>query len=293
MSTLDHALAYAGRGWPVFLLSEDKIPLRNCWACDFTRNKTGPHKHPDTPEAKEACDCLTCHGFYAATVDEGRVRAMAERSPRGCLAIRTGAPSGLVVVDVDPPEGLRTLAILDEGGLLPGTLMAMTGRESGLHLYYAHPGVKIPTKPGALGKGVDVKGDGGYVIAPPSRHPKTGQRYMWAGDGRSDHEPAPLHPGVVERLRERPRPAPAARAARCGSPRGRLAGLVNTVLNAPPHQANNVLHWAACRCGELIAAGEVDRATAEQALQAAAEERGQLPGEARRTIASGLGRVAA
>ena len=51
------------------------------------------------------CGHLTCHGFYAATTDPARVAAIVAAVPRGQLAVRTGAVSGLVVVDVDPAHG--------------------------------------------------------------------------------------------------------------------------------------------------------------------------------------------
>lgn len=295
MNSLDHMLRYAAHGWPVFLLSATKVPVALCG--DECR------AHRSDPAACESCDCLMCHGFYAATRDPDRIKEMVRRRPDGCVAIRTGAPSGLVVIDIDPPAGLKTLATLDEDGLLPGTLMAMTTRDCGLHLYYAYPGLKIRQGAGKLGDGVDVKSDGGYVLAPPSLNLKSGRRYMWAGDGRFDHPLTPLHPEVVERLKppppasdrhvfEGPQAAFWSDFQHAGSsPRNRMRGLLNAVLNAPNGHLNNTLIWASCRAGEMVAAGEVDKATAERALLRAAEEAGHPTGSAERTIASGIGRT--
>ncbi|MBN1170544.1 MAG: bifunctional DNA primase/polymerase, partial [Micromonosporaceae bacterium] len=94
---LRNAVDYTRRGWPVFLLGRSKRPVANCPHCP-TKGEGSAHD-PDT------CGCLTCHGFYAATLDPDRIEAMIERVPRGLLAIRTGRASGLLVVDIDPAHG--------------------------------------------------------------------------------------------------------------------------------------------------------------------------------------------
>lgn len=219
---------------------------------------------------------------------------MFARHPRGLLAVRTGAPSGPVVVDVDPRGGgYRTMARLDAAAVLPGTVMQMTG--GGLHLLYAHPGGTIRGGTNKLGPGVDVKADGGYFVAAPSRHPRTGEPYMWSGDGRWNHPPAPLHRLLVERLRPAPvrppsRPPGAAagrfRAAE-GTPYNRLRGLVDTVLRAQQGERNAVLHWAACRLADMATDTGLDVQAAAEALARAGLDVGLTPSEVRATIASG------
>lgn len=95
------------------------------------------------------------------------------------VGIVTGAVSNLVVVDVDPRHGgAASLAALErEHGPLPVTVEAITGG-GGRHLYFAHPGGMVHNKVGVL-PGIDVRGDGGCVVAPPSIHP-SGNRYRWA-----------------------------------------------------------------------------------------------------------------
>ena len=88
------------------------------------------------------------------------------------VAIVTGAVSGIIVIDVDGPDGEAGLAQL---GPIPSTLSAKTAR--GRHLVFKHPGMPIPTRVGIL-PGVDVRGDGGYVLGDPSFHP-SGSRYAW------------------------------------------------------------------------------------------------------------------
>lgn len=101
------------------------------------------------------------------------IRAWCRRWPTANVGVVTGAVSGAVVVDVDV-AGLDSLRHWEP--LLPKTWRAQTGG-GGAHLYFAHPGEPVPSRT-ALLPGVDVKGDGGFVVAPPSRH-RSGQPYRW------------------------------------------------------------------------------------------------------------------
>ena len=140
--TLSAARGYISCGWPAFVLSSSKTPVANCDRCRAEHT---------TPAQMEACDCLTCHGFYSATRDLGHVAEMIRLHPRGLLAIRTGAPSGTVVVDVDAPHGIPTMRQLISDGMLPRTVVQRTGSE-GYHLLYRHPGVRIPSGPARAGR---------------------------------------------------------------------------------------------------------------------------------------------
>lgn len=127
---------------------------------------------------------------HAATADE--LAAWFRRWPRANVAVVTGAISGIVVLDVDPPHGgTESLAEAEAlHGPLPATLEARTGG-GGRHLYFAHPGGIVRNRVG-LAPGLDLRGDGGCVIAPPSVHP-SGARYAWAaGVGPGDRAPAPM-----------------------------------------------------------------------------------------------------
>jgi hypothetical protein len=274
------ARAYIGRGWPVFMTKHGKIPVGNCDPC---------REQHTTPEQMEACPHLSCHGFYAATLDIDRAAQMIRRNPRGCLSIRTGAPSGTVVIDVDAPDGLPTMRALMAGGTLPRTLAQRSGG-GGFHLVYGHPGVRIPTVPGKGGKGIDIKADGGCLVVAPSLHSRTGCRYEWA----AEYAVTPLPDVWTERLREperRPRsavtrlpdPSKATRYAQAA-----LRGEVQNVLDSPDAEHNHALFRAAFKVGQLIVAGVLDEDEAAEALADAAEQVGQLPGETRRTIMSGF-----
>jgi hypothetical protein len=141
------------------------------------------------------------------------------RWPDANVAVVTGAVSGLVVLDVDVRHGgADSLAQLEARyGPLPRTVEAITGG-GGRHLYFAHPGGVLHNKVG-IRPGLDLRGDGGYVVAPPSLHP-SGTRYQWKpGCSPADLSPAPM-PGWL--LREA-----AGRDGRTGRSRTQWRELVN------------------------------------------------------------------
>lgn len=154
---------YVRRGWPVFVLGRDKRPLPNCSRCraaDFTHDR-------------ETCTCLHCHGFYAATSNLDRVDDMIRTGGPGLLAIRTGRPSGLVVLDFEvddkDAEGITGLEVAEQwnawtGWWLPPTLCARSGA-GGLHMFYRYPTEGLRGRPRVL-PNVDLKSDGGYVAVP-------------------------------------------------------------------------------------------------------------------------------
>lgn len=88
------------------------------------------------------------------------------------IAIITGAVSGLVVVDIDENKGGKPQEIYRR---FPTQMVAKTG--NGYHFYYTHPKWHVDNYAG-IKEGVDVRGDGGYVVAPPSVHPN-GAIYSW------------------------------------------------------------------------------------------------------------------
>ncbi len=110
-----------------------------------------------------------------------------QRWPEANIAIVTGIVSGLVVLDLDPRHGVAaSLERLNRAhGPLPDTVEASTGG-GGRHLYFAHPGEVTRNRVGLL-PGIDLRGDGGYVVAPPSAH-GSGETYRWV------RSPEVLHP---------------------------------------------------------------------------------------------------
>lgn len=139
-SFLDHALQYARLGWPVF-------PLQ--------------------PKGKVPDGRFAPHGFKDATRDEAVICAWWTAEPEANIGVPTGAPSGFWVLDVDPRNGgNEELAALLETYRATGfaTLMQRTGG-GGVHYLFAH---SPHVRKGKLGKGLDVKRDGGYIVVAPS-----------------------------------------------------------------------------------------------------------------------------
>lgn len=115
------------------------------------------------------------------------------RWPNANVGIVTGSISQLIVLDVDPAHGgNESLEKLERShGMLPRTLEASTGG-GGRHLYFRHPGVGVRNRVG-IATGLDIRGDGGYVVAPPSIHP-SGKPYIWLNDRVPSREMLALPP---------------------------------------------------------------------------------------------------
>lgn len=113
------------------------------------------------------------------------------RWPEANLSVVTGTISGIVVLDVDPKHGGdKSLDALEaRHGPLPTTVEAVTGG-GGRHLYFAHPGFEVRNRAG-LARGLDLRGDGGVIVVPPSVHP-SGRPYRWR-EGRAPDD-CPLAP---------------------------------------------------------------------------------------------------
>lgn len=128
-----------------------------------------------------ACDNPGKHpriggGFHEASVNVRTIRGWFTRWPDSNIGIATGEKSGVVVLDVDGPLALEAL----DGRPMPETPSVATGRaDGGTHYYFAWPGYAVKNLQKAEGmKGLDFRGDGGYVVAPPSRH-VSGNSYRW------------------------------------------------------------------------------------------------------------------
>ena len=109
------------------------------------------------------------------------------------IGIVTGAISGIFVVDVDIRHGGdKSLEDRERNfAPLPITSEVDTGG-GGRHLFLRHPGRLVPNSAGAVAPGIDIRGDGGFVVAPPSVHP-SGSVYRWRGE-RSLHDLEPAQP---------------------------------------------------------------------------------------------------
>lgn len=173
---LHAANLYAAQGWRVFPLHSVVDGVCTCGnaACK------SPGKHP-----------ITAHGFREATTDPHRIAAWFDgrtRFPRN-IGIATG--NGILVLDIDrkpgKPDGKDSLvALLKQHGSLPlPTLIAETGG-GGAHMVYRAPEHRrLSCSAGKLGPSLDVRADGGYVVAWPS----VGVNRAYAWNGTSDGSP--------------------------------------------------------------------------------------------------------
>ncbi|HEV7299021.1 MAG TPA: bifunctional DNA primase/polymerase [Tepidisphaeraceae bacterium] len=180
-SLLEHALAYTARGWLVFPLHNpvgEAGELR-C-SCGRPEGKkegecSSPAKHPRTK-----------NGLSDATTDAAQITAWWTRWPDANIGLRTGL--SFIVIDVDPRHGGD--ASLDEletsHGLLPHTPESQTGG-LGRHLLFNYiPGFRNSNN--AIAPGIDARGEGGYIVAPPSRH-MSGNHYEWESSSHPDDVP--------------------------------------------------------------------------------------------------------
>lgn len=205
ISILVSALAYAQRGFAV-------IPVR-------PRGKA-PH---------------TAHGYKDGSRDPDQIRRWWQAYPSANIGIVTGQPSSLVVVDIDrKPQGPDGEASwcewAEKAGPLPPTCEVETGG-GGRHLYYRRPtSLMLASAVGVL-PGVDIRAEGGYVVAPPSLH-ASGRPYEWKISRHPDDVPLAEVPDCLLRLlRGRADSIGPASSLIAGAPSGRiLEGLRNDGL---------------------------------------------------------------
>lgn len=169
----DAALTYLRRGWAV--VPGVSVRANGICPCSYGALCDSPGKHPRVKWGK----------YQIALPTEAEVIDWWRRWPDANVLILTGAQSGIIAVDIDPrhsgDESLRDL------GDLPETLTSQTGG-GGQHLIYQHPGYEMRNAAGLV-PGIDFRGDGGYIVAPPSSH-SSGNAYAW--DLGQPDEPAPL-----------------------------------------------------------------------------------------------------
>jgi hypothetical protein len=197
---LNAALTYAGFGWRVIPVHTPTIDSggagRSCG--DLACTKSGK-----LPRIKR--------WPKRATTGDSQIRIWWDESPLANIGILTGHESNLVVLDVDPGHGgTESLhKLFDFYGPLPTTVQSVSGG-GGSHYYFRHPGGNIKSTSDSFGPlypGLDIRGDGGYIIAPPSLH-ALGEKYRWV-EGLEPHctELASLPnwvPRVVTKARKKP-----------------------------------------------------------------------------------------
>ncbi|MGH3848191.1 MAG: bifunctional DNA primase/polymerase, partial [Pseudonocardiaceae bacterium] len=163
----------------------------------------------------------------------------------------------------------------------------------GRHLYFRHPGCAIPNDAGRrLGPGLDIRGDGGYVIAPPSRHESGGRYSVACHGGELPELPDWLLPLMRPRVAQRPSGPLATFPAAGGDPsawaRTALDGELRRLRGAGPGSRNDTLNRVAYRIGQIVGAGLLDEDPMTHALVDTAVSLGLSEHEAVGTARSGL-----
>lgn len=260
MNFLDAAFELTSLGWRVF-------------PCAAGR------KEPAIPKAAGGRGCLD------ATDDEEKICDWAQRYPSANIGIACGEGSGLLVVDIDTGHGgMDSIRGLRSSNLcLPQTVSVRTP-SGGWHLYYAW--VAGPTNSKSkLGKGIDIRTGGGYVVAPPSV--LDGNRgYSWHVAPLGADLPK-LPNWAIQKLRPR-QETPFYTSERREA--GDIEALVVTMERAPQGERNAILHWCGMRAGEAVMRGEISEAQAFADMVNAGMRVGLDKDECGKTARSGIKR---
>lgn len=287
------AIAYARRGWrvmPVRWIGDDGT-------CDCPKGAgcLSPGKHPvheDWPAVASSDPVIVASWWRPEPVG----MLAREWFPRANVGILTGRESGIFVLDVDTyAGGTQTLGAYERrNGQLPETYVHSTGR-GGTHYFFAIPGFEVRNSAGkVLGKGLDIRGQHGFVVAPPSM---------------SDHGPYELNPAhaglpvaeapdwLLDALRSYDKgqtgsglsgaaPSQATGAARKYA-EAAVRAEAERMRSAPEGTRNDTLNQCAFALGTLGGAGLLTEETAWTALREAALAAGLTEGEIRGTFLSG------
>jgi hypothetical protein len=239
---------------------------RNCgWAVFPCR---GEDKAPARPKWEGGS------GYQDATTDPEQISWLWEYWPGSLIGIATGAVSGIDVLDIDVKHETAPAWWKAASRRIQATRTYRT-RSGGLHVYFQHA-EGVGNTASKLAKGVDTRGDGGYVI-------------YWFGAGFESVDQSPSTPWPAWLLEcvlwERPPPPPVPRRGPDHADKA-IEGIVRTVSGATEGSRNSILYWGAQRLKERVNEGQISRNNAEAQLIAAAQSVGLSQIEASRTIGS-------
>ncbi len=279
---IEAAVDYATRGWHVFPLAPHSkrpaIPSHTAGECD----RTDPY-------------CADGHLGWEqrSTTDPDEIHALWAAGQHG-LAIATG-PSRLLVVDIDVSKldggrlGLQSLAHLEArcGRRVPERTFTVATPSGGQHRYFRMPPdtAHLPTTTtGRLGPGLDTRGRGGYVVAPPTTlTPAVAYRVVCPA------RPAPAPRWLVDQLTAPGRSTSSPKSDQSGSGsivhhhlryvQAAIDGEIDRVVSAEVGGRNHALFLASIALGQLVGADLLTDSDALEVLRAAARSQAQAPGE--------------
>lgn len=205
--------------------------------------------------------------------------------PNANVGIVTGAVSNLLILDVDGLEGINSMKDLD----LPDAPTVVTAR--GLHYYFKFPQAlhNASTTRAGLFPGIDTRGRGGFIVAPPSIH-ETGHQYYWSRplDGELPDAPSWLIQRLSPPVREAYKTPVIKNGRMSHYARTALMNEASAVASAPQGTRNTRLNQAAFSMGTLIAAGSIELGFVAEALARSALASGLIQSEIKKTLSSGL-----
>jgi hypothetical protein len=246
---LEQALHYAqNAGWLIHPCKPDKTPYLKAWQ-------------------------------EKATTDPEQIKSWWSKWPEALIGCATGQMSGIWVLDADLPDGPDELEQMN----LPSTLKQQTG-SGGLQVFFSWNGHNIRNSARKLGKCLDVRGNGGYVVLPPSLHP-SGNRYKWLVKAK----PCPA-PEWLSQKAAKPEKTEQRTISGPNSPYG-LSALSQEIIRLSGQaegSRNETLNQCAYSLGQLVAGGELDENHVVNALMSTALTIGLNEAEADKTIKSGL-----
>ena len=250
---LSHALKYAKAGYKIHPCRKNKTPHLNDW----------PNLASSDPE---------------------KIKQWWSEFPDASIGCACGPGSGVWVVDIDLPDGPEVWqSIIDEYGQIGETLEQQTG-SGGRQLFFSYNGQEIRNSAGKLGRNVDTRGNGGFVILPPSPHP-SGGTYQW----RVKKKPTKAPDWLYGLLKEEPEYNPTiSHDKSCKYGQKALAGEIMNITSSGKGTRNDTLNKAAYSLGQLIAGGALSESDAERGLLGAAIAVGLTNKEAMATINSGF-----
>lgn len=243
---------------------------------------------PVFPVSAQTKAPLTRHGCKDASRDERQIIELWRSHPAAGIGVATGKPSGIVAIDIDPRSGGED-GFAELAGRIgnPGRTVRVLTPSGGYHLWYRAPAAAVACSAGKLAPGVDVRADGGYVVAPPTTRPD-GTGWRWAGKAPL----AELQPEWLEALTAEPetRARPAAGTGSwvamlaAGIPNGQrnasLASLIGHLLarDIDVHLAAHLLHLVnRADCTTPLDATEVEKIIGSIAGRETRKRRGVTP----------------
>jgi hypothetical protein len=240
----------------------------------------GTPSFPCREDKRPACP----HGFKDATADPEKLRELWRQCPGPLVGVPTGEASGIFVVDVDSARHEEANDWLERHSpCLPDTKQHAT-KSGGLHLLFKHR-AGLRNSESRLAKGVDTRGEGGYIIWWPFHVGLNAPHKL-------DLPIADLPDEIYQRLVEKPRvmrfTGPVFGKS-VGEPSRKLQGVLDAVAAGNEGNRNSLLFWGACRISDMIAnreIGSMEGARAFEALNLVSTAAGLPAREVARTIRS-------